>query len=68
MNGSTPLHLAVQNTGRGASGEAASQEQQEEIIILLMQHGARLDDTEARGKTVRQSATSNRVRKFLTSL
>jgi ankyrin repeat protein len=67
-NGSTALHLAVQNTGRGASGEAASQEQQEEIIAVLLEHGARLEDTDSKGKTVSQSATSQRVRTFLTSL
>ena len=51
-NGSTPLHLAVQNTGRGGSGTAAALEQQRKIIRLLVEHGARPDDTDARGKTV----------------
>jgi hypothetical protein len=52
--GSTPLHLAVQNTGRGGSGTAAATGQQRKIIRLLMERGARLDDTDGRGKTVTQ--------------
>jgi hypothetical protein len=51
-SGSTPLHLAVQNTGRSGSGTAAATEQQREIIRMLLQHGARPDDTDRRGKTV----------------
>jgi len=34
-NGSTPLDLATQNTGRGGSGSAAAKAQQAEIIALL---------------------------------
>lgn len=39
-NGSTPLLLATQNTGRGGSGSAAAKAQQKEILRLLMEHGA----------------------------
>jgi len=60
-SGSTPLHLAVQNTGRGGSGSAAAAEQQREIIRLLMAHGARPDDTDNRGKTVRESITGQGI-------
>jgi ankyrin repeat protein len=49
--GSMPLHLAVQTTGRGGSGTAGARTQQEEIIRLLIDHGARLTDTDGRGKT-----------------
>jgi ankyrin repeat protein len=60
-SGSTPLHLAVQNTGRGGSGSAAASEQQREIIRLLMAHGARADDADNRGKTVRESITGQGI-------
>jgi hypothetical protein len=39
-NGSTPLLLATQNTGRGGSGSAEAKAQQKEILRLLMEHGA----------------------------
>src|SRR2546423_4091662 len=58
-SGSTPLHLAVQNTGRGGSGSAAAREQQKEIIVLLLKHGARPTDRDAAGRTVRQSVASD---------
>jgi len=54
-NGSTPLHLAVQNTGRGDTGSAESKALQKEIIGLLLNAGAKLQDRNARGKTVPQS-------------
>ena len=54
-SGSTPLHLAVQNTGRGGSGSAESKALQKEIIELLLNAGAKLQDRNARGKTVAQS-------------
>ena len=59
--GSTALHLAVQNTGRGGTGSAASHEQQREIILLLLKHGARPTDRDARGKSVRESVGSRWV-------
>lgn len=59
--GSTPLHLAVQTTGRGGSGEPGAQEQQAAIIRLLMEHGARLADRNARGKTVAQCVRGERL-------
>jgi len=52
-NGSTPLHLAVQSTGRGGSGSAAAREQQATIVRLLLDHGARASDTDSAGKSVR---------------
>ncbi|MFN2635599.1 MAG: ankyrin repeat domain-containing protein [Gemmatimonadaceae bacterium] len=53
-SGSTPLHLAVQTTGRGGSGTAEARTQQSEIFRLLLEHGARLTDENAHGKTVRE--------------
>jgi len=38
-SGSTPLHLALHDTGRGGSGSVAAREQQEKIIRLLASRG-----------------------------
>src|SRR3954454_22464548 len=51
-NGSTPLHLAVQNTGRSDSGSDAAKDGQARIIAVLLEHGARPDAADAKGKTV----------------
>jgi ankyrin repeat protein len=64
-SGSTPLHLAVQATGRGGSGSEHARGQQADIIRLLLERGARPTDTDGRGKSVRQSATSEWVRALL---
>ena len=63
--GSTPLHLAVQNTGRSASGTTASKDEQRAIIALLLQHGARPTDVDAKGTTVEAAATAEWVRELL---
>jgi ankyrin repeat protein len=63
--GSTPLHLAVQNTGRSDSGSIEAKDQQRQIIELLLQHGARPTDTDANGKTVRAAAASDWIRELL---
>ena len=55
-NGSTPLHLAVQDTGHSGSGQPEARACQKQIITILLSHGA---DTEARDesrKTPRQHA------------
>ena len=57
-SGSTPLHLAVQNTGRGGSGQPEAQAQQKQIIQLLLRAGASPLDRDANGKTVKQSIKS----------
>ncbi len=49
-NGSTPLHLAVQNTGRGGSGIPASKVHQMSIIELLLKSGADPEDKDCKGK------------------
>lgn len=56
--GSSALHLAVQDTGRGGSGSPEAREQQARIIELLLDHGARASDTDAKGKSVSESAKS----------
>lgn len=57
-NESTPLHLAVQNTGRGGSGSPESKALQKEIIGLLLKSGADPKDRDGSGKTVRQCIRS----------
>jgi Ankyrin repeats (many copies) len=64
-SGSTPLHLAVQDTGRSESGSAEAREQQRTIIELLQASGARRQDTDAKGKTVEDSAKSDWIRQLL---
>jgi Ankyrin repeat len=64
-NGSTPLHLAVQNTGRSDSGSAAAKDEQGRVIAVLLEHGARPTDADANGKTVAAAASSDRIRALL---
>jgi ankyrin repeat protein len=64
-SGSTPLHLAVQTTGRSGSGSAQAHEQQAGIVRLLLERGAKATDRDARGKQVRQAATSEWIRALL---
>jgi ankyrin repeat protein len=67
-SGSTPLHLAVQNTGRGGSGTVAAREEQAAIIRLLVEHGARLTDKDAAGKSVAASVASAWVEEVIRKL
>ena len=64
--GSTPLHLAVQPTGRGGSGSEQARQQQAGIIRLLLERGARPTDRDGKGKSVSQAATSAAIRSLLT--
>jgi ankyrin repeat protein len=63
--GSTPLHLAVQNTGKSNSGSDAAKEEQRRIIAVLLESGARPTDLDAKGKTVADAASSDRIRQLL---
>jgi len=63
--GSTPLHLAVQNTGRGDTGSAEAKALQKQIIGLLLSAGAGLQDRNARGKTVLQGVQGDWLRAVL---
>jgi ankyrin repeat protein len=51
-SGSTPLHLAVLDTGRGGSGLPESRDAQIRIVQMLLAHGASRDDRDSRGRTV----------------
>jgi hypothetical protein len=64
-SGSTPLHLAVQGTGRGGSGAPAALDEQAEIIRLLLASGAAPGDQDRGGKTVDECVTQERIRRLL---
>jgi ankyrin repeat protein len=63
--GSTPLHLAVQPTGRGGSGSQEARQQQIGIISLLLERGAKPSDRDGSGKRVYEAATSDWIRDLL---
>jgi len=67
-SGSTPLHLAVQSTGKSNSGSDAAKDEQARIITLLVRHGASPGDVDAKGKTVTAAATSDWIRAQLDSV
>jgi hypothetical protein len=63
--GSTSFHLAVQNTGRGGSGEAAAVEAQREIIKTLLASGVSTRLKDGKGKSVVDCARSDWIRELL---
>jgi hypothetical protein len=63
--GSTPFHLAVQNTGRGGSGSEKARMAQREILQAFLQQGVSPNLTDAKGKSVRDWARSDWIRKIL---
>ena len=67
LPGSTPFHLAVQNTGRGGSGSEIAKAAQGEIIRVFLERdiGPALKDT--RGKSVSDWARSEWIREMLVS-
>jgi len=64
-SGSTPLHLAVQNTGRGGSGSVRARDEQARIIAILLGAGARVSDKDAKGKSVLDATSNERIRAML---
>jgi hypothetical protein len=42
-SGSTPLHLAVQTTGKSGSGSDAAKEEQHPIILMLLDRRGQTD-------------------------
>lgn len=63
--GSTPFHLAVQNTGRGGSGTPEAVQAQREIIRTFLSVGLKPDLKNSAGKTVIQSTQSEWARAML---
>ncbi len=63
--GSTPLHLAVHNTGASGSGSERARAQQTGIIRLLLERGARVSDQDGKGTRVREAVRSDWVRGLL---
>jgi hypothetical protein len=64
-SGSTPLHLAVQDTGKSDSGSQASKDEQGRIIAVLLRHGANPTDVDAKGRSVAAASSSDWVRQLL---
>jgi hypothetical protein len=65
--GSTPFHLAVQNTGRGGSGEPSAIGAQREIIKTFLSFGVPPTLKSSTGKTVTASAQSAWIRELLST-
>jgi hypothetical protein len=66
-SGSTPFHLAVQNTGRGGSGEPAAVEAQRQIVRTFLSSGVSLKLKDGSGKNVVDCARSAWIRAMLLS-
>ncbi len=63
--GSTAFHLAVQNTGRGGSGEPIAIDAQREIIEHFLSLGVSSNLKDSRGKSVRDSIQSSWIRELI---
>ena len=57
--GSTPFHLAVQNTGRGGSSAKAARTAQREILQAFLKHAVSPALANAKGKSVLEWAKSD---------
>lgn len=64
-SGSTPFHLAVQNTGRGGTGEAAAVSAQREIILEFLACGVSPELKNGKGERVRDCVQSAWIREVL---
>jgi ankyrin repeat protein len=63
--GSTPFHLAVQNTGRGGTGAEAAKAAQRQIIGDFLSFGLSPALKDSQGKSVFDCATSSWIRTML---
>ena len=63
--GSTPFHLAVQDTGRGGSGAPLARQAQAKIVTGFLAAGVSADLPDARGRTVHDCARNDPVRALL---
>jgi hypothetical protein len=64
-SGSTAFHLAVQNTGRGGSGEAVARHAQRQIIEGFLARGVSVQLKDGSGNTVQECAERNWTRELL---
>ena len=62
--GSTPFHLAVQNTGRGGSGAEASREAQRRIVQEFLALPVSPELKDGKGKSVRECAGRTWIREM----
>src|SRR5262249_4309933 len=65
-SGSTPFHLAVQNTGRGGSGAELAKAAQRQIIATFLSSGLSPALKDGKGKSVLDWAKSDWIRSMLT--
>jgi hypothetical protein len=63
--GSTPFHLAVQDTGHGGSGAELARAGQRQIVQEFLALGISQSLKDGKGKTVRDCARSEWVRDML---
>ena len=63
--GSTPFHLAVQNTGRGGSGAETAKSAQRDIIQEFLSFGLNPALKDGKGKSVLDWAMSTWIREML---
>ncbi|HKQ26759.1 MAG TPA: ankyrin repeat domain-containing protein [Burkholderiales bacterium] len=63
--GSTPFHLAVQNTGRGGSGEEIAREAQRQIVDGFISFGVSPHLKDGKGRSVMDCAQSVWLRNLL---
>jgi hypothetical protein len=64
-SGSTPFHLAVQNTGRGGTGERMAQDAQRQIIESFLAAAVSPKLKDGKGKSVLDWANSEWIRQRL---
>lgn len=64
-SGSTPFHLAVQNTGRGGTGEEIAKDAQRQIVERFLSLGVSTNLKDGRGRSVLECAQSGWIRDIL---
>ena len=64
-SGATPFHLAVQNTGRGGSGDETAKTAQHQIIEAMLAHGASPLMRDDRGLSVLDWVKSGWIRELI---
>lgn len=65
QSGSTPFHLAVQNTGRGGSGSDEAKAAQRQIITMFREHGVSSRTQDGTGKSVLDCTRDVQLRALL---